>query len=397
MTYQHRFGGLVSGGSPFPKWLLILILVSPNLPFYNLVEAAPLSTDDPSETSLASFSSISTIFDTSTSIGTSITNTQTKLEPKPTTHVKVFSNESSSSIKTISFTSAAPPQKPENPARDIPSSKINSTTDSTDEIPTRTDKRYGDIIGPQWFYEDKISVECPTVEIILGLDMSSIDRSHFPGSEDLVLPVRYADTFASVEHARPYIELGIMRCKDCDCVNDGTMIPNWFRGTDGVCKTDRDVSICQLVYGCYCSARLTQRQPTSTSLTADDYQNALDQIPYSVRVDPRNIGYWWKNAPVNAQGRRVWMSVPDGYVPGFTYNKGSRHRELAPGTKEPFYLEGPEDNYQDVPFNRGATWGLSTGKGSGLFNKRDNVTPANLRGDGKVTATKTQRAFEEDN
>ncbi|KAF3096089.1 hypothetical protein TWF102_006720 [Orbilia oligospora] len=377
MPYQHRFGRL----GPFPKWLLILILVSPNIPFYNLVEAAPLSTDDPSEASLASFSSVSTIFDTS--IGTSITNTQANFEPGPTTHVRVFSNESSLLTKTISFTSAVPSPKSENPARDLPSYKINSTTDSTDETPTRTDKRYGDIIGPQWFYEDKIAVECPTVETILGLDMSGIDRTHFPGSEDLVLPVRYADTFASVEQARLYIEIGVLRCKDCDCVNDGTMIPNWFRGTDGVC--------------CYCSARLTQRQPTSTSLTADDYQNALDQIPYSVRVDPRNIGYWWKDAPVNAQGRRAWMKAPDGYVPGFTYNKGSRHRELAPGTKEPFYLEGPEDNYQDVPFNRGATWGLSTGKGSGLFNKRDSVTPANLRGDGKVTATKTQPAFEEDN
>ncbi|KAF3128497.1 hypothetical protein TWF703_009567 [Orbilia oligospora] len=341
MPYQHRFGRL----GPFPKWLLILILVSPNIPFYNLVEAAPLSTDDPSEASLASFSSVSTIFDTS--IGTSITNTQANFEPGPTTHVRVFSNESSLLTKTISFTSAVPSPKSENPARDLPSYKINSTTDSTDETPTRTDKRYGDIIGPQWFYEDKIAVECPTVETILGLDMSGIDRTHFPGSEDLVLPVRYADTFASVEQAR--------------------------------------------------LARLTQRQPTSTSLTADDYQNALDQIPYSVRVDPRNIGYWWKDAPVNAQGRRAWMKAPDGYVPGFTYNKGSRHRELAPGTKEPFYLEGPEDNYQDVPFNRGATWGLSTGKGSGLFNKRDSVTPANLRGDGKVTATKTQPAFEEDN
>ncbi|KAF3178328.1 hypothetical protein EYR41_000308 [Orbilia oligospora] len=390
MPYQHRFGRL----GPFPKWLLILILVSPNIPFYNLVEAAPLSTDDPSETSLASFSSVSTIFDTS--IGTSITNTQANFEPGPTTHVRVFSNESSLLTKTISFTSAVPSPKSENPARDLPSYKINST-DSTDETPTRTDKRYGDIIGPQWFYKDKIAVECPTVETILGLDMSGIDRTHFPGSEDLVLPVRYADTFASVEQARPYIEIGVLRCKDCDCVNDGTMIPNWFRGTDGVCKTDRDVSICQLVYGCYCSARLTQRQPTSTSLTADDYQNALDQIPYSVRVDSRNIGYWWKDAPVNAQGRRAWMKAPDGYVPGFTYNKGSRHRELAPGTNEPFYLEGPEDNYQDVPFNRDATWGLSTGKGSGLFNKRDSVTPANLRGDGKVTATKTQPAFEEDN
>ncbi|KAF3273172.1 hypothetical protein TWF970_009337 [Orbilia oligospora] len=185
--------------------------------------------------------------------------------------------------------------------------------------------------------------------------MNNIDRTHFPNNKDLILPVRYANIFASVEQARP---------------------------ADGVC--------------CYCSSRLTQRQPTSTSLTADDYQNALDQIPYNVRVDPRNIGYWWKDAPVNAQGRRAWMKAPDGYVPGFTYNKGSRHKELAPGTNEPFYLEGPEDNYQDVPFNRGATWGLGTGKGSGLFNKRDSVTPANLRGDGKVTATKTQPAFEED-
>ncbi|RVD88073.1 uncharacterized protein DFL_002271 [Arthrobotrys flagrans] len=79
------------------------------------------------------------------------------------------------------------------------------------------------------------------------------------------------------------------------------MVPNWFSGTNGVRKTDRDASACQLIW------LLLQRQthPTCAHITADEYQAALDKIPYNVGVDARNSGYRWENAPLNAQGRRA--------------------------------------------------------------------------------------------
>ncbi|KAK6521616.1 hypothetical protein TWF506_001829 [Arthrobotrys conoides] len=393
MPYQSRFWELGSETCPFPKRILILILVSPNIiPAYNFVEAAPLNSDGSAkETSLASVSSVSTIFDIS--IGTTISTAQAKPRVEPTSAIQVFSNESSST-KTVStiIGTGTPSIKLESTKELLGSPKLNSTN-STGDSPTRTDKRYGEFLGPRWFYESKIAVECPSVDTILTLDMSGIDRSLFPGSETLILPLDYNTLFPSLIHARNAILIGVNDCKDCDCLDDGEMIPNWFKGTDGTCKTDRDTSICQLVYGCYCSALLTQPQPTFTGVTAEDYQNAMDQIPWSVRVDPRNYGYWWKNAPTNAQGRRVWLKAPDNYIPGFTYSRGG-HKELVPGTKEPYYLEGPESDYDDIPLNRGTAWGLGAGKG--LVWKRDNVTPANLGGDGEVVATKTQPEFEED-
>ncbi|KAK6506895.1 hypothetical protein TWF481_005353 [Arthrobotrys musiformis] len=273
----------------------------------------------------------------------------------------------------------------EPPSPDLHSNSTNSTT------PTKTDKRYGDTISPHWFYDAKMRVECPSVDNIMTLDMSGIDRSLFPGSEDLILPVRYQTMFETREQAADFILAGVADCKDCDCLEDGSMIPNWFRleGTGGNCNSDRVVSICQLIYGCYCSARLIQRLPTATGVTADDYQAALDQIPWSVRVDPRNIGYWWKNAPVNAQGRRAWMKAPGGYVPGFTYGREPPHKILVPGTAEPYYLEGPDDGtlYNVDRGLLGSMMGVGGlgGKSSLGFVKRDDTTPANL-GDGENSA-----------
>ncbi|KAK6350668.1 hypothetical protein TWF718_003853 [Orbilia javanica] len=359
----------------------------------NFVHAAPLSSDNSKGISMSTFPSASAIF------STTIVTTPSQIESTTAIATSSTSGPSSESLSpnTISKPSTNPEANKKTPA--IRAANPNSTNlNSTGEAPTKTDKRYGDTIGPQWFYEEKMRVECPSPGAILNIDMSGIDRSLFPGIDDLNLPLDYS-VFPSAEQALAYIESAVRACKDCDCLEDGEMMPNWFAGSDGPCSTNRHVSLCQVVFGCYCSAKLTQPLPTSTAVTADEYQAALDKIPWGVRSDPRNRGYWWKYAPVNAEGKRAWMKAPDGFHPGFTYERGpyrySAHRQLVPGTKEPYYLEGPDNSFNDVPLGRGEGWiGAGGPFGGSFLVKREDTSPANL---GKeVAATKTQLDVKEE-
>ncbi|KAK6534760.1 hypothetical protein TWF281_006061 [Arthrobotrys megalospora] len=369
------------------RWPLVLILI-PNIPIITIIEAAPVDPNSSNET----YTPIASI---SNALNSSIPSTSTGFSnvpngPQETSSIsRLFGEQPTKFISRLSGQIDEPHPPPPPPSSSLHPEAVGAeSTDPTDETPTKTDKRYGDTVGPQWFYQAKLAVECPSIQTIMTLDMSGIDRSLFPGAEDITLPFDYS-VFPTAEQVYQFITDGIAQCKECDCLEDGEMIPGYFREADSVCATAGDVGVCQLVFGCYCSAVLVQRKPTSTSVTADDYQDALDQIPYSVRMDPRNRGYWWKNAPNNAQGRRAWMKAPPGSWPGTSYS-----RELVPGTKEPFWVEGRySDPDWDLFAGGSGLWGFG-GKGS-IF-KRDDVSPANLGSDGEVKATKTQPALEEE-
>lgn len=100
------------------------------------------------------------------------------------------------------------------------------------------------------------------------------------------------------------------------------------------------------------------------------YQRALDKIPFAVKQ--QYPGYAWEPAPLFSMSWKNLGSVPD--APPYTDN-----RELVPGTKEPYYVEGRD---------QGRTWewpGLGAFLGEfGLnlasrFSKRDTEKPDEAR------------------
>ncbi|KAK6523921.1 hypothetical protein TWF281_001885 [Arthrobotrys megalospora] len=94
------------------------------------------------------------------------------------------------------------------------------------------------------------------------------------------------------------------------------------------------------------------RQPeivVGNSIT--DYQNALNNIPLKIKL--AHMNYEWK---LGEKFSMSWQQIHDRQGGGSQVTN-NRHRELVPGTKEPYYVEGPGSG---DPMERvgGPLWGF---------------------------------------
>ncbi|KAK6534688.1 hypothetical protein TWF281_005992 [Arthrobotrys megalospora] len=154
------------------------------------------------------------------------------------------------------------------------------------------------------------------------------------------------------------------QCMNCLCSDDGDIIvnPSPQRPINYWCKTITTPPKCRLWYGsylfvpglvhtnggssytnsefsspgCRCSAEMLQPAiEIGNSIT--DYQNALNNIPMGIKLAHR--GYEWNLAEKFSMSWQ-YLAREQG---GSTTNT----RELVPGTKEPYYLEGPDPKPRD--------------------------------------------------
>ncbi|KAK6525762.1 hypothetical protein TWF281_010807 [Arthrobotrys megalospora] len=191
-------------------------------------------------------------------------------------------------------------------------------------------------------------VVCPSLEGLLEMNpnpksyrkISSFQRPDITKSKDpRVVARRY-----------------LRKCENCICDQiEGTMMPNpeipqditeaykkaIEKGLNQVwCDSWFMVDKCRLWFDCICST--TMLQPgVKPGNSISSYQRALDKIPFSVKQ--QYPGYTWEPAPRFSMSWKSLGSAPD--APPSTNN-----RELVPGTKEPYYVEGRDQgNSWDWP------------------------------------------------
>ncbi|KAK6544020.1 hypothetical protein TWF694_000734 [Orbilia ellipsospora] len=192
-------------------------------------------------------------------------------------------------------------------------------------------------IDPDIFYE--VFIECPSFDQILQMDD---DPTHYPVFEG---GPRRRPTF---RHRPPDRSIRnnwgrrSVRCRNCLCDREtGAMIPNPVRRhyaiVDGSCTNQGVANRCMAWYGCHCVWNLLQ-PPQATDISVVDYQDALNKIPKVIK--DTNPNWRWNSIGPDGPSLMKWQSSAAGgqAQSDLIY---SDHRRLAPGTKEPYYVEGP--------------------------------------------------------
>ncbi|RVD86549.1 uncharacterized protein DFL_004818 [Arthrobotrys flagrans] len=219
----------------------------------------------------------------------------------------------------------------ENPQRET-SSTINSISPS---------KRTDAPINPNIFYSIRGTVQCPTSIQIRDMDgdPDHYETFFFSPQRRPKFNTRGGNpTSRATLHSR---RVGwIEKCMNCDCdSNTGRLVPEplgAFRPSDSSgrrfhCK-DETPRKCENWLNCFCVFEM-QQPPRFREVTVEEYQDALNRIPD--RIKSANPGYTWKPS---LGWEMTWGTGQYGSGSG-----QATHRELVPGTKEPYYLEGPSD------------------------------------------------------
>ncbi|KAK6541604.1 hypothetical protein TWF694_007404 [Orbilia ellipsospora] len=224
---------------------------------------------------------------------------------------------------------------------------LSSTTVSLEKI-TRdnpSDSISKRVLGPEIFYfRERMYVVCgPPSEVYSAELPIGSGYERVPIDEVHIWPVE----FPSRQAAEHYIEKRQTGCTKCRCRKNGVMIPapnahqilvpvigehlvNEYKDS---CPDDDAVNTCINVYHCYCFATLNAgyHNRKATKATNQEIIDALNQISPLVKLANPNWGY----------RRSKSSSVALRWDPDFLGPVSNNHRRLAPGTKEPYYLEGP--------------------------------------------------------
>ncbi|KAF3908740.1 hypothetical protein AA313_de0207027 [Arthrobotrys entomopaga] len=182
--------------------------------------------------------------------------------------------------------------------------------------------------------------------------------------------------FESRELAEHYIARRQAVCQRCICTNLGEMtplsdiqalnvrVPVIGGGGEAMylqpaCPDEQAVAVCKAVYRCYCFARLLRQDRIAKlrGVPGDEIRQALNQISNTVKM--RNPGWEYRKNPGDAESFR-WDPIDS--------HESNNYRRLAPGTKEPYFIEGPDQ----LGFGQSWTWlqGLK-GVGLGLKKRED--------------------------
>ncbi|KAF3918349.1 hypothetical protein ABW21_db0207792 [Orbilia brochopaga] len=225
--------------------------------------------------------------------------------------------------------------------------------------PTRTrdlstsphEKREEGGLSPAWFFtgtKGSMRVHClPQRYVYNNIDpyaykgetnhkklKSELPEQDFPGlgligkvEEKTWGPAYYWSKSGPLLEAYAIIKRRQDACLHCHCDDNGRLVP--ALAPKARCHAQWQADECAAVYACICWARLGQPKATSTSLTIDDYQRALDAIPGTIR-----------------EGHKDWAWKMNGLdrEPGQTMKwTNTRVQVNDPDLKEPYYLEGPSD------------------------------------------------------
>ncbi|KAK6356737.1 hypothetical protein TWF718_001079 [Orbilia javanica] len=153
----------------------------------------------------------------------------------------------------------------------------------------------------------------------------------------------------------------IRRCRQCYCIweeerqsfrLDGSPLGD-PDNTAYSCGNPTWIDMCTNKFGCYCAPRLKNPDPLDdTDITVEDYQDAIDHICPSIAA--QNPNWVYGNGPRHPNGdlpgfqsggygyeRNIKLADVENFMHlGPSEYRRQQERWAAPGTKEPYYLEG---------------------------------------------------------
>ncbi|KAF3193503.1 hypothetical protein TWF225_010241 [Orbilia oligospora] len=226
-----------------------------------------------------------------------------------------------------------------------------------------------DPIGPSYFFTGKMFIKCFPKRYILDGTLSP----NFAAAASRGIP---ASSFWQFDASKPHIVYNRQKeCRKCDCSVDGLIVkaPSTTQPMDGKyypCKTDKIALLCTFQMGCYCYHELGAPKPAE-GVSLSDHVTAIRKLGLAEKFG--NPGWFW--SPNSKEGRVFWPSRPHPNDPYRTF-------QLAPDTKEPYRLEGPDPDYPDDSTDLGSgvgdgfskfvdfKYGQDFGSSSGVW-KRD--------------------------
>ncbi|KAF3085178.1 hypothetical protein TWF569_007180 [Orbilia oligospora] len=186
-------------------------------------------------------------------------------------------------------------------------------------------------------------------------------------------------------------------CISCRCDDRGGMWPRLPPpppknggppGTGGDCHGQTAADRCAVILGCFCFATLTQPTATNLAATLENYQDAINQIPGTVRESVKNKYWSWRMHGLNPNPGQMmrWtnnfnevlddiardMAVPYGDVGGGWIT------EPVPNIhNEPYFEDGEEDfewaRHEYGYYGPRYGPGPGSGSGSGPIAKREST------------------------
>ncbi|KAK6515828.1 hypothetical protein TWF281_004420 [Arthrobotrys megalospora] len=198
--------------------------------------------------------------------------------------------------------------------------------------------------------------------VIIGLGRNTRpDFRTYPGrTEKLKVYKRW------VKPPTPAVQMG--RCYDCQCNPiDGLMASNRQTVQDsnyrcGITTPER----CRAWFGCFCRWRFKQPE-VDWEISHQDWRKALQQLPAEIKRQNPNFKFsiWYAQNPGDLGDFSMDING------GITFARPESHeRYLVPGTKEPYYLEGPDEGWKERDLSAGWPFDFNTGGKLG-FVRRD--------------------------
>ncbi|KAF3209130.1 hypothetical protein TWF106_011099 [Orbilia oligospora] len=245
-------------------------------------------------------------------------------------------------------------------------------------------KRTDGPINPNIFYSTHLFIQCATVEELGVMDDDPLNYQTFiyPPQRRPRIYTGDDGTVLLHEHSasrRSLRNFWLRKCRDCLCdpASHRVIRKPYYEvpNSQGVyapprtaCTNIETPPKCENWFNCRCVVEISLQQPPRfREVTAEDYQDALDNIPDHVKnLDPN---YVWRPSP-------GWAMTWNKNEGGGSRGGQAHHRELAPGTKEPYYLEGPDDDdtgMYGLPGRYYPGGELTSPFGKSLPAKRDNL------------------------
>ncbi|KAF3168597.1 hypothetical protein TWF751_007651 [Orbilia oligospora] len=208
--------------------------------------------------------------------------------------------------------------------------------------PDPRDKRYGNEISPQFFYETAPVVKCPSAAVILSRAENHRDKS-WPqiGTGKYSIRPDFAKLIDADGYKKVHVTLvaRISICRSCSC--DPSNPEAALQAGPGLRPRCSDITAqrCTTWLGCTCFARLIQPLPTDASGThsPQEWQDAINSIPPMIVY--HNPEWTWRGLGmgVGAPGRILPPEEPPLWGPD---DLGPDHRTLEDDTGEFDYLFG---------------------------------------------------------
>ncbi|KAK6355667.1 hypothetical protein TWF718_000060 [Orbilia javanica] len=397
---------------------LILVLVHVFWLGVFWAKAVPLSDTITAITSSSSSSHSSSIFSSLSALSTvnascsapaasvpstkSVTNVPSAIRASLTSFPGRPATHTGSETQTLASTVPPPEPNPHLPAV----SNAQTPTKIIGQAPNDKRDPGDNPIRPEMFYlEGRLKVKCRAIREIYNLNphgnQGSVPLEDWPNWRAL----------GPREEIYEMIRTRREACLACRCDDNGALIARYavhLRGK-GPCTTQQAADRCAVVFACHCAAILAQPRATHVGATIEQYQDAINRIPGSVRMEMGNPYWRW---------RMHGLDPAPGQTMGWTRDFSEVLAEIASGQEDRVLLDDVVDDpvpepvpevYRDPRFHEGDlegpepefTWhhyfgpnygpGSGSGSGPGGILKRRAVDGGGPSPSGNISTTPVAR------